>query len=157
MILDLTKPEIMVGKKFEDRDFSGQDFRGQKLTNCVFTRCNFDRAIMPEAPNGEVTHCEFILCSFKRTVCRLTNFAFSVFPGTVFDPIDMYGATVTLTCKLWENTHVGQMSFYLWLMLATTMRPVMEPVKEDLKETLIAYIGIERYLRLREMMQRRCY
>jgi hypothetical protein len=69
----------------------------------------------------------------------------------------MYGATVTLTCKLWENTHVGQMSFYLWLMLATTMRPVMEPVKEDLKETLIAYIGIERYLRLREMMQRRCY
>lgn len=137
---------------FKGLDLSDLDLSGANLSHSIFDGCNFDRANLSEA---NCSFCDFRNSSMKRTNCFKTNFMCSVFPAVDYDPSDCYGMTVTLTCKLWENTHVGQLWFYMWLMLGASMRPVKLPVSEDLREALISFIGQERYIKLRDLLSRR--
>jgi uncharacterized protein YjbI with pentapeptide repeats len=134
----------------ENQDFSGRDFRGTVITGCRFTKCSFDNADMTAV---RAVKNEFINCSFRRTQCYRTDFRDSVFPGCVFEPLDLYGATFTMQCKLWENTEVGQLWWFMWMMMMAQATPPGHPVKADLKQALVTFIGDERYVKLRAMMQ----
>lgn len=134
-------------------DFTGQDLRMRRMDHQIYVRCVFDHAILPK----DCSFTEFRQCSFKGTDCREVNFMHSVFPACVFEPEDCYGMTITITCKTFENLHVSQLWFYLWLMMAAAMRPAAEPVQADLRELLISFIGQDRYRKLQLLLVRRSY
>ncbi len=146
--------EQLTNRHFVARDFSGENLKGRDLSHSIFDRCIFDKADMTGA---NASFSDFRCSSFRGTNCYLMNAMGSVFPATDFDPSECYGMTVTMTCKTFENAHLGQLWFYLFLMFAASTRPVAHPVKENLRDLLIAFIGNDRYLKLRDMMQRRNY
>ncbi len=140
-------------REITDVDYSGQDLRQDTLSHAIYNNCNFDRATLPE----DCSHTQFIQCSFRGTNCRDVNFMKSVFPACIWEPADCYNMTITINCKTFENLHISQLWFYLWLMMAAAMRPAQEPVQADLRQLLISFIGQDRYLRLQHLLVRRSY
>lgn len=142
------------GQTFENVDYSGADWSDGVVTRCIFKGCTFDGVNMQRI---QAVGAQFIMCSMERTDCYRANFMDAVFPGTVFNPSDCYGATFTLTCKTFENTRVGQLWWYLWLMMIVPAVPDRQPVCADLKALLISFIGDNRYLKLKALLARRQY
>lgn len=140
-------------KEITGIDFSERDLRREPMAYQIYNNCNFDGATLPD----DCSHTRFIQCSFRRTNCRGVNFMNSVFPACVWEPDDCYGMTITINCKTFENLHISQLWFYLWLMMAASMRPAAGPVTADLRELLISFIGQDRYLKLHALLVRRSY
>lgn len=139
-------------QKFKGTDFSGQDLSHQDLSHSTFEFCNFDRANLTEA------NCEwssFVGSSFRDTLCYRTNFKDAKLGATKFYPKDAFQCTLTMDCKTFENAEMGQLWWYAFLMFAASTNPASAPVKEDLKGKLIALIGAERYVKLKQLLGRR--
>ena len=148
----VTMTENLSKVKLEKRNFSNQNLRERNLSHSVFDCCNFDGADMTDA------NCEgstFSGSTFRDTICYRTNFRNAKLAGTIFQPRDAYGMTVSLSCDTFRNMRVGQLWWYAWLVFATQMEPASEPVKGDIKGALIAAIGAERYVKLAKLFQRR--
>jgi hypothetical protein len=141
-----------LGVKRTGENYSGLDLSGHNLSNSLFISCNFDRTDMTDviAENSV-----FQGCSFRDTICYRTSFKNSKLAGSVFEPSDAYGMTITLTCETMRGVQISQMWFYSWLMFATQMEPAAGPVLEDIKAGLIAMIGAARYAKLSALFQRR--
>jgi hypothetical protein len=133
-------------------DFSGQDLTKADLSHSVFSQCNFDNADMSEA---ECTGTDFTGSTFRHTNMYRLNGRNAKFAGTVFEPKDCFGITLTMDCKTFENTHISQLYWYSVLTMWSSMLPALGPVKEPLRDNLIALIGAQRYVKLKQMLQTR--
>jgi uncharacterized protein YjbI with pentapeptide repeats len=140
------------GKKFEREDFSGQDLRGSNLSKASYHFCNFDKANMAEV---DCTGSDFLGSTFRDTNCYRTNFKDCKLTGIVFEPRDAYGVTFSFTCETFTGVRISQLWFYSWLLMAAAMVPIEPPTELTLTDKLIALIGAERYVRLKNLFQRR--
>lgn len=137
---------------FDGRDFSGQNLSKLKVERAVFKSCNFDDADMSES---DFEHCDFTGSSFRRTNCFYTSFKRSLLAATEFAPSNAFGMTMTFHCKTFENMSLSQNWWYYWLMLIASTNPGSGPVEGPLKDQLIAAIGADRYVKLKQIMCRR--
>jgi uncharacterized protein YjbI with pentapeptide repeats len=144
--------ETLTGKRFVERDFSGQDLSREDLSRSIFERCNFDGSNLSQA---DCTGSDFIGSTFRKSILYRTNFRDAKLAATVFEPDDCYGMTLTMSCKTFENACVSQLWFYSWLILGSMMLPKREPVPVDIRAMVIGIIGAERYVKLRQLFQRR--
>lgn len=139
-------------RRFQGEDFSGQDFSKKDLSYSEFLSCNFDDCNLSEA-NCE--GCNFTGSTFRRTNMYRTNACNAKFAGTVFEPRDAYGITLTFDCATWNGMKIGQLWWYAALTMWATTIPAPLPVKEPLQEKLIALIGPTRYVALKKMLRGR--
>lgn len=145
--------ENLSGVAFEGRNFDGMNLRKRKMTHSRFINCSFDRCDMTEA---DCEWCDFTGSTFRQSVCYRTNFKDAKLAGTVFEPVDCYGMTLTLQCDTFRGLTISQQHWFSWLMFAMMMKPAENgPVKIDLWERLITTIGAERYVRLKDLFARR--
>lgn len=150
--MTIAMQENLSGVKFEGHDFSTQNLAKANMKGSIFRSCIFDRADMTEA---DCEGSDFSGSTFRKTLLTYANFRKAKMAATVFEPDDCYGITLTFDCKTFENVHIGQMWWYSWLTLTAAMLPAGKPVPGDLRAGLIALIGATRYLKLRDMFQRR--
>lgn len=139
-------------QKFFKKDFSGQDLKIANLSHSEFICCNFDNADLREA---DCSHSQFRGSTFKDANCRGTNFAKAKLNGTIFKPIDCYGMTLTLECSTFRGMLVSNMWWYCWQQFSLLMKPDADADGKDPKDSLIASIGISKYLALKRMFQER--
>jgi uncharacterized protein YjbI with pentapeptide repeats len=143
--------EDLSRQKIFSRDFSGQKLSHAKMRSSLFHRCNFDRADMTEA---DCEGSEFLGSTFRETICYRTNFKDAKLAGTVFEPKDCFGMTVTLQCKTFDGVKVSPLWWMMWAMFLTIMKP--EKLNgEDLIDRAILMIGPDRYLKLKTLLQKR--
>lgn len=143
--------EKLAGVKHEGVDFSGHDLKGRDLSHSVFVKCNFDRANLTSA-NCEGS--DFTCSTFRKSYLTYANFKDAKMAGTVFEPTDCYGITLTMHCKTFENVNISLLHWYSWLVLTVSMTPTgMDGIK--LRDQLIGVIGAERWVKLRELFGRR--
>lgn len=152
MALTALALENLSGVAWTGRDFTGQNLRGRKLNHSKFIACNFDKADLTEA-NCE--WCDFTGSTFRDTMCTRTNFKDARLVGTVFEPKDCYGMTITLQCQTFQGMKISQLHWYSWLILASMMTPASGPVKGDLTDRLINAIGAERYVKMKNLFRNR--
>ena len=143
---------VLTGVEIENEDFRTQDLSHQDMSHSRFRRCNFDDANMSFV-NGEGT--SFIGSSFRRTNCYRFNAKDAELGATIFEPSDCYGMTVTLQCKTFTEMNVSKQWWYCWLILLTLMRPILRIGEDEIRDMLIAHIGAERYVRLRDKFRQR--
>lgn len=148
----MTVTQSLTRQRFEKVDFSNQDLEKADLSFSVFTSCNFDGANLNEA-NCEGT--DFTGSTFRRTKMYRLNGRNAKFAATVFEPIDCYQITLTFSCETFQGCHIGQLWFYAVLTMWASMWPALGPVKEPLRDNLIALIGAQRYVKLKQMLQAR--
>lgn len=148
----LEKERVLKGVFLEGESFDGEDLRRRDLSNSTFKNCSFDHADLSYA---NCSNSRFPGSTFRKSILYCSNFMNAKLAATVFEPDDAYGITLSLTCDIFQDMHVGQQWWYCFLLLATLMDPAKGPVKEDLKGQLIAAIGAERYVRLSAMFKRR--
>jgi hypothetical protein len=122
------------------------------MKHSLFHRCNFDRADMTEA---DCEGSEFIGSSFRDTVMYRTNCRDAQLAGTVFEPRDCFGLTLTMQCKTFDKMKVSPMWWYSFIAFAALMLPGSVKEQEDLLNRLIQCIGPERYVRLRTLLAKR--
>lgn len=145
--------EDLCRRKFYSRDFTGAKLYKKRMRQSLFYRCIFDDADMTEA---DCEGSEFTGSTFRRTNCYRTNFKDAKLGATLFEPKDCFGMTVTLQCKTFEQMKVSPLWWNIWLMLATMMHPVQPLAPGPLmEEKLIAFIGAEKYVKLRSMLKGR--
>lgn len=143
--------EDLSRKKLYSQDFSGQNLSHAKMRNSLFHRCIFDNADMTEA---DCEGSEFFGSTFRQTICYRTNFKDAKLAGTVFEPKDCFGITLTLQCKTFEGMKVTALWWMMWGMFLTLMKPE-KLNNEDLVDRAILMIGPERYLKLKSMLLKR--
>ncbi len=148
----MTATQSLSRQRFEKQDFSGQDLEKADLSFSVFSQCNFDGANMNEANCEGV---DFSGSSFRRTRMYRLNGRNAKFAGTIFEPIDCYGMTLTFDCLTFQGMHIGQLWYFALLTMIASMWPAPVPVKEPLRDNLIALIGAQRYVKLKQMLQAR--
>jgi len=148
----VTATQSLTRQRFEKVDFSGQDLEKADLSFSVFHGCNFDGANMSES-NCE--GCDFTGSTFRRTKMYRLNGRNAKFAATIFEPIDCYGITLTFDCLTFQSVHIGQLWWYAILSMIASMWPAPAPVKEPLRDNLIALIGAQRYVKLKQMLQAR--
>lgn len=142
----------MCRQKFYSQDFSGLDLTNKKMRQSMFMNCKFDGANLTEA---DCEGSDFFGSSFRETICYRTNFKDAKLAGTLFEPKDCFGMTITMQCQTFDGMRVSPIWLYGWLIFATMMRPVKMPAGEDLMNGVIAAIGAERYVKLRSMFTKR--
>jgi uncharacterized protein YjbI with pentapeptide repeats len=141
-------------KRMYNANFAGQDLSKLRLRQSLFYNCNFDGANLSET---DCEGSEFFGSSFREAVLYRTNFKDAKLAGTVFEPKDCFGMTVTLQCKTFDQMKVSQLWWFGFLFFATMMKPDRFPVQEELLDKLIAMIGAERYVKLRNLFAKREY
>lgn len=152
--MTIATEEKLSGYVFNKRDFSGADLKEKCLKGSIFHDCNFDGADLSFA---DCSGCDFLGSTFRKTKCYKTNFKDSKLAATVFEPEDCFGMTITLQCSTFKNMRVSQLWWYGWLVFLSYMIPVSKSVEEEesIKSILVSAMGVERYVRLRAMFQRR--
>ena len=144
--------EDLSRQKLYGKDFSGQTLAHAKMHNSLFHRCNFDNADMTEA---DCEGSEFFGSTFRQTNCYRTNFKDAKLAGTVFEPKECFGITITLQCKTFDGMKVTGLWWMMWAMFLTLMKPEKLPDGEDPVDRAILMIGPDRYVRLRNLLQKR--
>ena len=144
--------EKLTGQRFEGRDFSGQDLSKKDMRGSIFTGCNFDNTNLTDA-NCEGS--DFSSATFRKALMTRANFGKCKLANSVFEPDDCYGITLTMDCMTFQGMHIGQLWWYGWLVLMASAEPKATPVQGSLKGSLIAVIGADRYIKLRELFKRR--
>jgi hypothetical protein len=137
-------------KKEFRTDYSGQDLSGQDLSCTDFICCRFDQADLSDA---NCTGCDFTGSSMKGTKCTRTNFTNAKL-ACIFYPRDCYGMTLTLHCRTFTGMSISRMWWYGFLYCAMLMQPEFEEGK-DPRDTLIALMGSEKYLKIKSLFTRR--
>ena len=140
-------------QKFYGVDFSGKNLAKKKMRQSLFMSCKFDGADMTEA---DCEGSEFVGSTFRDTICYRTNFKDAKLAGTIFEPKDAFGMTITLQCQTFNNMKISALWFYAWLIFGSLMTPLKLPAGgENLMDGIIAAIGAERYVKLRSMFAKR--
>ena len=146
-------PHQLSNAKFFNQNFSGLDFKRKDMRRSTFWYCSFDDADMSEA---ECTGAEFYGSSFRRTNCRGTNFKDAKLSGTIFEPSDFYGMTMTYVCQTYQDMKVsravwdGFMFFGMGLMI-----PPKDADGFDPRNSMIAAMGRDYYLEYFEKFKAR--
>lgn len=146
------QPEDLCRKRFYNRDFKGKNLVKRKLRQSLFMQCNFDEADMSEA---DCEGSEFFGSTFRNTICYRTNFKDAKLAGTLFEPKDCFGITLTLQCKTFDGMKVSPLWWWGWIFFGTMLHPLTKLGQDDLRDGLIAHIGTERYLKLVSMFGKR--
>ena len=141
------------GKSFYNQKFFGSDFSGQDLNHsdfrcCTVVDCNFSNADLSYA-NFEGANCRG--ANFTGTRCYRTNFKDAALAGSIFEPKDVFGMTITMSCETVDGAKVSRMWWYIWLMMAMRMKAP----DEEAKIRLVQAIEPERYAGLRRLFDTR--
>jgi uncharacterized protein YjbI with pentapeptide repeats len=139
-------------QKFYQTDFSGQDLSKLRMKQSLFHRCNFDNADLTEA---DCEGSEFLGSTFRDTVMYRTNCKDAKLGGTVFEPRDCFGLTLTMQCKTFNKTKVSPTWWYSYIMFAALMIPGNVQQSEEMINKLIQVVGPERYVKLRTLLAKR--
>jgi hypothetical protein len=138
-------------QKFFKKDFSGQDLRDIPMHDSEFLCCNFDNA------NLSGTNCSKSIFSGSTMIgtnCKNTNFAHAKL-GCIFEPSDAYGMTLTLSCHTFRGMVVSAFWWYCWQQFGLLMVPQKDKDGVDPKDSLIASLGVRKYLALNRMFRER--
>lgn len=153
-------PEEMVGQIIRS---GSRRFRGLKLSNFDFSGMDLQRADFRNAsvPYANFSNCNLKFANFESANCYGANFdgadchRINFKDATLSDAIltakDLFGATITLECGSFKGTQVGKAWWYGFLFYGLLMKA---PSAEE-EEKLIALLGPERYMVLRDQYQRR--
>ena len=130
---------------FAEQDLSYADFRCASLIECDFSKSNLSYA------NFEGANCRE--ANFTGSILYRANFKDAALAGSLFEPKDAFGMTITLSCETVDQMKIGKIWWFVWLMLALRMQvPLPE---EDMELKIINAIGRERYIGLRQLFERR--
>ena len=150
----LVKPNFremdLCHKRFYSVDFSGADLSHLKMQGSLFLHCSFNDANMTET---DCTGSEFTASSFINTICYRTCFKDAKLGGTIFQPKDCMGMTITLACGTLSGARVSPLWLLGWLMFLTMMKPI--GTTEPIIDNVISVIGAERYVKLRGLFNKR--
>lgn len=132
--------KVFINQRFYDQDFSDRDLTHADFRGCKLVNCNFDGANCSYA-NFESANCYG--SSFKRTNLYHANFKDAVLAEADFDPRDLFGITVSMTCDTFDKLKMTKLHVAFWVfnLLLLDIEPEM---KEQLKTLLISWVGEER-------------
>lgn len=119
-------------RSFKDQDLSNADFRGAHLVECNFNGSDLSYANLTDA---NCMGSSFVDARMYRINLMRANLA-----KTTVDPLDLFGATVTLTCDTFEDMKLSPKYRAFWIYLASLF---VAPEGEKMK--LREIIGPETY------------
>jgi hypothetical protein len=137
-------PFNMAGQKFFNQNFRGMDFAKRDLRRCTFLHCCFDDADLTEA---DCTGSEFHGSTLRNTICRNTNFTLAKLHGTVFEPSDFYGMTMTFVCETFQDMKMARNVWNGYVFFALGLiKPPLDDDGFDPRHALIESMGREYFL-----------
>lgn len=143
--------KIYTGMHFTGHDFSDQDLQYADFQMTKLIGCNFDCANLSYA-NFEGANC--YRSSFRQTSCYHTNFKDATLAETIFDPRDMFGMTVSLTCDIMDKTKLGAAPLAAFLCYPL-QSDLGEKARNELEGVLTRLFGTERVKTLKKMFAAR--
>jgi hypothetical protein len=149
-VIDPTAEEDLSGKRFHGRSFRGQNLARRKMKGSVFIHCCFDDADLTKA---DCSNSDFTASSFRNTILYGTNFANSRLAGTIFEPKDCFGMTVTLQCRTFDSMKMSPLWSMGWLAFFLMMKH--SGPAAHLPDEIIAAIGAERYAKIMSLFGKR--
>ena len=144
-MLDLSR------QTFRNVDYSGQDLTGVSMHHSTFSCCNFNDAILNEA---DCSHSKFSGSTMVGTKCRNTNFA-NASLNCIFKPDDAYGMIISLKCSTFRGMITSALWFYCLQQFSLLMVVEKEADGTDPQASLIASLGVAKYLALKRTFRER--
>lgn len=151
--LDVIQKCMVNGKRFKDLKFPGADFSGMSLRNADFRSCMLSHAKFVKC---DLTYANFeganlYGADFTDAILTRVNLKDANLCSSIMNCADMFGITITLECKSFQDmvTKPGWWAGFLFYAL------LMKPPSQDAKEKLIQAMGIEYWETLRSQYANR--
>lgn len=136
------------GLKLANFDFSGMDLQRADFRNASVPYANFSNCNLKYA-NFEYANAYG--ANFEGADCHRINFKDAILSDSNLNAKDLFGATFTMECGSFKGMNPGKAWWYGFLFYGLLMKP---PSVEE-EEKLIALLGTERYMVLRDQYARR--
>lgn len=141
--------DLSYGNYF-NQDFAGMDLKGIPMHHSKFNLCKF---IDADISGNDCSHSDFSGSNLTNVRCNGTNFAHSILSCRFF-PKDAFGITVTLECRTFQGMLVSKLWWFAWVYFALIMVPEKDK-GTNLNDLLIAALGADRYIKLKQIFDAR--
>ena len=116
-IMEGPRPHKFRGLKLSNCDFSGLDLHGADFRQASVPYSNFRKANLRFA-NFESAN--LYACDFTDADCHRINLKDAVTSDAIMEPIDLFGATITLECRSFQGMKVSPGWWYGFLFYGLT-------------------------------------
>lgn len=137
------RPLCFRGMSLPDADFSGRDLRQADFRNARLHFANFRGAKLKYAnfESANLYGADFTDADMHRVNLKDANTS-----HTVMKPKDLFGVTVTLECKSFQDMELDPGMWWGWMMYML----LMKPPSDEARDRVIMAMGVERWDVLRK-------